>query len=52
MNLELRNICKKFKDFEIKDISFKVKKGEFFVILGPSGAGKTLILEMIAGVSR
>lgn len=52
MNLELKNISKKFKDFEVYDISFKVKNGEFFVILGPSGSGKTLILEMIAGLLK
>ena len=52
MNLELNNICKKFKDFEINDVSFNVKNGEFFVILGPSGAGKTLLLEMIAGLLK
>lgn len=36
--------------FSLKDISFQVGKGEYFVLLGPTGAGKTLLLETIAGI--
>jgi len=36
--------------FHLQDISFDVGEGEYFVILGHSGAGKTLILESIAGL--
>lgn len=36
--------------FSLKDISLEVKEGEYFVILGPTGAGKTLLLEIIAGI--
>lgn len=38
--------------FHLKDISFDVGEGEYFVILGHSGAGKTVILESIAGLHR
>jgi ABC-type sugar transport system ATPase subunit len=34
----------------IDDISFTCKEGEFFSILGPTGAGKSTILKMIAGI--
>ena len=34
----------------IKNLSFSVKEGEFFSILGPTGAGKSTILKMIAGI--
>ncbi|HIH26671.1 MAG TPA: ABC transporter ATP-binding protein [Methanoregulaceae archaeon] len=37
-------------DFTLEDISFTVKKGEYFFIIGPSGAGKTILLEAIAGL--
>ena len=37
-------------DFSLKDISFAVNRGEYFFIIGPSGAGKTIILEAIAGL--
>ena len=30
------------------DVSFKIKKGEFAVVVGPSGAGKTTILNLEA----
>ena len=36
----------------LKDISFKVEKGEILGIIGPNGAGKTTILSLIAGVTR
>lgn len=52
MSIELKHINKKFENFELKNINLKIARGEFFVILGPSGAGKTLILEMIAGLLK
>ncbi len=48
--LEVKNISKKLDDFNIKNISFSVNKGDYFIILGVSGAGKSIILEMIAGL--
>jgi len=36
-------------DFRLYDINVSVASGEFFVILGPSGAGKTVLLDLIAG---
>jgi len=38
-----------FGEFQLKDVTFTVERGEYFVIIGPTGAGKTLILESIAG---
>ncbi|WML39305.1 adenosylcobinamide amidohydrolase [Neobacillus sp. OS1-2] len=34
----------------LKDISFQVKRGELFGILGPNGSGKTTLLKMISGI--
>lgn len=48
--LKLTNICKRFDRFELRSISLDVAQNEFFVVLGPSGAGKTLLLELIAGL--
>jgi molybdopterin-binding protein len=48
--LELKNIIKAYPDFKLDDISFQVEDGDYFIILGPSGAGKTQILEVLAGL--
>ncbi len=48
--VKLENISKFFGDFNvIKNVSFDIKKGEFFSLLGPSGCGKTTLLRIIAG---
>lgn len=47
--IEFIDVSNDWGDFKLKNVSFKVEKGEYFVILGPTGAGKTLILETIAG---
>ncbi|MGC9435037.1 MAG: ABC transporter ATP-binding protein [Methanomicrobiales archaeon] len=36
--------------FSLRDVSFRIDEGEYFFIIGPSGAGKTVILEAIAGL--
>jgi len=38
--------------FSLLDISFSVGDGETLVVLGPTGAGKTVLLELIAGFRR
>ena len=36
--------------FILQDINLSIEDGEFFTFLGPTGAGKTLVLEAIAGI--
>lgn len=49
--IRLENVVKKFGKKEvIHNISLETKEGEFSFLLGPSGAGKTTILNLIAGV--
>jgi molybdate/tungstate transport system ATP-binding protein len=48
--LELRAIGKRLGSFELQDINLKVEAAEYFVLMGPSGAGKTILLELIAGL--
>src|SRR4030095_2705714 len=49
--VELRNITKKFRRHTaLSDLSLSIGDGEFFVLLGPTGAGKTTTLRLIAGL--
>jgi len=51
MSLQLKNVDKSFKtDKVLQDISLSVDSGETLVLFGPSGAGKTVLLRLIAGV--
>ncbi|WP_137285466.1 ABC transporter ATP-binding protein [Halorussus salinisoli] len=48
--IELKDVTKRFGDVRaVDDVSLDVTEGEFLAVLGPSGAGKTTILRMIAG---
>ncbi len=50
MNVIFDKISKSFNDIEVlRDISFKIRDGEFFFLLGPSGCGKTTLLRIVAG---
>jgi len=52
-NLQLQNISKEFPGVTaLKDVSFDVHDGEFFVLLGPTGAGKTTTLRVVAGLTK
>ncbi|ADG20253.1 ABC transporter related protein [Paraburkholderia atlantica] len=51
--IRLDGVTKRFGDIvAVDDVSFDVKEGEFVVLLGPSGAGKTTTLRLIAGLER
>ncbi len=50
--IEFNNLSKKYKNAEkyaLRNIDFKIEKGEFVVILGPSGSGKSTLLDLICG---
>ena len=48
--LELQGVCKGYDEPVLDRISLTVKEGEFFVVVGPSGIGKTTLLRCIAGL--
>ena len=50
--LELRSIAKQLGETRISDITFDIADGQYFVLLGPSGEGKTVLLEIIAGLTK
>lgn len=47
--IRIRSLYRNWKQFSLSDINLEVGEGEYFVILGPTGSGKTLLLELIAG---
>ena len=51
--IKLDKITKKFAaTTALRDLTLDVADGEFFVLLGPTGAGKTTTLRLIAGLDR
>lgn len=53
--VELKNLTKSYRMGDItitalEDINFEIQKGEFAVIVGPSGAGKTTVLNILGGM--
>jgi molybdate/tungstate transport system ATP-binding protein len=48
--IEIKDLSLRLGDFFLKDISLSIKDGEYFIILGPTGAGKTVLLECLAGL--
>lgn len=50
--IELNNVQKKFKEFEVKDFSLQVKKGFVTGFVGPNGAGKSTIIKLIMNLMK
>lgn len=48
--LRLEEISLELGDFQIRSLSLSIESPEYWVIIGPSGAGKTILLETIAGI--
>ncbi len=51
----LEHVVKRYQMGEVtitavNDITFTIEKGEFAVIVGPSGAGKTTVLNILGGM--
>ncbi len=51
--LEVRNVTKIYDDRKVvNDVTFDVKPGEIFALLGQNGAGKTTLIRMITDITR
>ncbi|MDD1693626.1 MAG: ATP-binding cassette domain-containing protein [Methanoregula sp.] len=48
--LRIESLSITLGEFSVRDVSLEIPPGEYFVILGPTGAGKTVLLETIAGI--
>ncbi len=52
-NVVLRHVNQRFGPIEaVRDLSMTINNGEFVVLLGPSGAGKTTTLRLISGLQQ
>jgi len=51
VGVEVRGLKKRFNEQEVlKGLDFKVEPGEIFVIMGPSGSGKSVLLKQVIGL--
>ena len=51
--ISLKNVTKFYQRFQALDnVSFEVKRGDFFAFLGPNGAGKTTTINVVTGLSN
>ena len=50
--IEIRGVSLTLGEFAVHKADVSVSEGEYFVLLGPTGAGKTVVLECVAGLHR
>jgi molybdopterin-binding protein len=48
--IEIKNLSVDLGEFVLSNVSLSIEEGDYFIILGPTGAGKTVLLESIAGL--
>jgi len=48
--LEIKNISARLGNFHLSNITLKLDEGDYLTVLGLSGAGKTVLLEILAGL--
>ena len=50
--IEIKDLSINVGEFSLKYLNLTIKDKEYFVILGPSGAGKTVLIECLAGIHK
>ena len=51
-SLEVKNLCKKYNGFELKNINFELPKGMIMGLIGENGAGKTTTIKSILNLIK
>jgi molybdate/tungstate transport system ATP-binding protein len=49
--ININNLDVSYDTFSLRNINLEIDKNDFFVLMGPTGAGKTVLLESIAGLT-
>lgn len=50
--LDIKNLCKSYKNFKLDNISFQIKKGFVMGLIGENGAGKTTTIKLIMNLLK
>lgn len=50
--IEIKHAHKSLGEFSLRGVDLRIETGEYFVVLGPTGAGKSVLIEAIAGLHR
>lgn len=50
--LEIKNLSGDLGEFHLRDINLMINNGEYIAVLGPTGAGKTVLIEYIVGIYK
>lgn len=50
--LEIQNLSKSYKDFNLRDVSFTLPEGYIMGLIGPNGAGKTTIIKLVMSLLK
>lgn len=51
-NIKVRNLNKKYKDFQLKNINFDIPEGSIVGLIGENGAGKTTTIRSILNITN
>jgi ABC-type Fe3+/spermidine/putrescine transport system ATPase subunit len=50
--IRTEEICFRIGTFQLKRLNINIAKGEYFILLGPPGSGKTIFLECLCGLKK